>query len=65
MLNASSYSNSSERYACIGTIADDPGEIVLDEGTKEERASVEGSSCREEIGHFRYMRPMCVGKKVL
>ena len=40
-------------------MANDSGEIVLDEGFKEEGTGRESSSCREQIGHFRKMRLVC------
>ena len=40
-------------------MADDPDEIVLDKGFKEEGTGRESGSCREQVGHFQKMRPVC------
>ena len=42
---------SSEGDASLGTMADGLGEIVLDEGFKEERTGRKDGSCREKVGH--------------
>jgi hypothetical protein len=50
---------SSEGDGGLGAIADDPGEIVLDECFEEERTESEADSSRERVGHLG--RGQCSG----